>query len=94
MNNHRRSEQAPVQESYQVTMRYAELWESVDDFKVNKWMLKLGAKWTVSEAKTKSAATGIGDQWELQGMKITQTEACKLYYAVHVKKWWWRFFNV
>lgn len=70
------------------TARYEEPWERVSHFKVNKWMLELGAKWTVSEERAKQGATGIGDQWELNGMIISQKDAAKWYLATHPHKWW------
>jgi len=70
------------------------MWESVDNFKVNKWMLKLGAKWTVSEHAIKHGGIGFGDQWELNDMIVSQQDACKWYYAIHIHKLWWRIRNI
>lgn len=65
-------------------------WELVDHIKVNKWMLKLGAKWAVSERLKKLGQTGFGDQWELDGMVVTQEQAAKWYLAVKNQKRWWQ----
>ena len=71
-----------------ITYSFVERWETVDHFKVNRWMLKLGAKWTLSEKKAATGQTGFGDQWELDGMVVTQKQAAKWYLATHKRSWW------
>lgn len=62
-------------------------WDDVNHFKVNKWMLKLGAVWTASEEEKAIGAGGIGSQWEVFGMILSQTDAAKWYVLTHKSRW-------
>lgn len=52
---------------------------TINHFKVNKWMLRNGFKWEVSENNT----LGL---WVKKGNSITQEQAVLFYEAVN--KWW------
>ena len=63
--------------------KYAMPWEMVDNFKVNKWMLKIGAKWVMPDPNRNFVG-----EWHLYDMVINQEQACKWYLATHSKPWW------
>lgn len=55
--------------------------KSINDFKVNKWMLKHGFKWELDQVNK-----GL---WARKGNTFTQKQARHMYDAF--KKPWWRF---
>lgn len=61
--------------------------DHVDEFKVNKWMLKHGFIWDITPGTPESPDPWNG-LWNKDGNAFTQEQAVFLYRAWHPKRWW------